>query len=130
MTNSEIVEQFENGVPFGEEFHHAEHVRVGFAYVCEFPIVEALEKFSSSLKRLAIKNGRAHLYNETITWGYLFLIHERITRAGRKLEWEEFVEQNPDLLEWKPNILSRYYREETLQSDFAKSTFLMPDRHS
>lgn len=96
MTNSEIVEQFENGVPFGEEFHHAEHVRVGFAYVCEFPIVEALEKFSSALKRLATKNGRPQLYNETITWAYLFLMRERITRAGKKLEWEEFVAQNPD----------------------------------
>jgi hypothetical protein len=129
MTNSEIVKNFEQGIPFGEEFHHAEHVRVGFAYVCEFSIFEALKKFSSALKRLAIKNGRAQLYNETITWAYLLLIQERITRAGGKIDWEEFVEQNPDLLAWKPNILSRYYHEETLQSDLAKAVFLMPDKH-
>ncbi|HEY1463649.1 MAG TPA: hypothetical protein VGF44_09550 [Terriglobales bacterium] len=130
MTNSEIVSSFEQGTPPGEGFHHVDHVRVGFAYVCEFPIFEALEKFSSALKRLAIKNGRPHLYNETITWAYLFLIRERMTRAGAKLTWEEFVAQNPDLLAWKPNILSRYYREETLQSDLAKTTFLMPDRQN
>ncbi len=129
MTNSEIVEQFENGIPPGEEFHHAEHMRVGFAYVCEFSFPEALEKFSSALKRLAAKNGRSHLYNETITWAYLFLIRERITQAGGKIEWEEFVEQNPDLLAWKPGILSRYYRDETLQSDLAKTMFVMPDKH-
>lgn len=130
MTNSEIVERFEQGIPYGDEFHHAEHMRVGFAYVCEFPVLDALEKFSSALKRLAIKNGRADRYNETITWAYLFFIRERIARAGRKLEWEEFVEQNPDLFAWKPDILSRYYREETLQSDLAKSAFLMPDLHA
>lgn len=130
MTNSEIVERFEQGIPHGEGFHHADHVRVGFVYVCEFSIFEALEKFSSALKSLAIKNGRADRYNETITWAYLFLIRERLTRAGGKLEWEEFVEQNPDVLAWGPNILSRYYREDTLKSDLAKSIFLMPDLHA
>ncbi len=129
MTNTEVIECFENGTPPGEEFHHAEHMRVGFAYVCESPIFEALEKFSAALKRLAVKSGRSHLYNETITWAYLFLIRERITKAGGKIEWEEFVEQNPDLLAWKPGILSRYYREEILQSDLAKTIFVMPDRH-
>jgi hypothetical protein len=130
MTNSEIVERFKQGIPYGDEFHHAEHVRVGFAYVCQFPVFEALEKFSSALKQMASKNGRPHLYNETITWAYLFLIRERVARAGGKIKWEEFVEQNPDLLAWKPGILSRYYREETLQSDLAKSMFLMPDLHA
>lgn len=129
MTNREIVERFEQGIPHGDGFHHADHVRVCFAYVCEFPIFEALEKFSSALKSLAIKNGRADRYNETITWAYLFLIRERIARAEGKLEWEEFVAQNSDLLAWKPDVLSRYYREETLQSDLAKSVFLMPDLH-
>jgi hypothetical protein len=129
MTNSEIVDRFEQGIPHGEEFHHAEHMRVGFAYVCEFSIYEALENFSSALKRLAIKNGRADRYNETITWAYLFLIRERLARAGGTLEWEEFVSRNPDLFAWKPDILSRYYREETLHSDLAKSMFIMPDLH-
>jgi len=127
MTNREIVERFEQGIPHGDGFHHADHLRVGFAYICEFPIYEAMQKFSSALKALAIKNGRPHRYNETITWAYLFLIRERITRAGGRLEWEEFVEQNPDIFAWKPDILSRYYREETLQSDLAKSMFVMPD---
>ena len=129
MTNNEIVERFEQGIPHGDGFHHADHIRVGFAYICEFSIYEAMEKFSCALKNLAIKNGRPHRYNETITWAYLFLIRERLTQAGGKLKWEEFVEQNPDLFQWKPDILSRYYREETLQSDLAKSMFLMPDLH-
>ncbi|HWF93177.1 MAG TPA: hypothetical protein VN684_12885 [Terriglobales bacterium] len=129
MTNVEVIGCFENGNPPGEEFHHAEHIRVGFAYICEFPIVEALEKFSSALKRLAVKSGRSHLYNETITWAYLFLIRERITLGGGNVSWAEFVEQNPDLLAWKPGILSRYYREETLQSDLAKTMFVLPDKH-
>jgi len=29
---------------------------------------------------------------------------------------------------WKDNILKKYYRDETLSSDLAKSTFVFPDR--
>jgi hypothetical protein len=29
---------------------------------------------------------------------------------------------------WKPSILARYYRDETLSSARAKRTFVMPDR--
>lgn len=33
-----------------------------------------------------------------------------------------------DLLAWQPSILDRYYRAETLDSDRARRTFVMPDR--
>ena len=35
---------------------------------------------------------------------------------------------NADLLNWKENILLRYYTAETLQLERAKKTFLLPDR--
>jgi hypothetical protein len=36
---------------------------------------------------------------------------------------------HPDLLAWKPSVLeARYYREETLWSDRARQTFVLPDR--
>ncbi len=41
--------------------------------------------------------------------------------------WEDFARQNPDLFTWRPGILERYYRAETLQSDLARRVFLMPD---
>lgn len=129
MTNNEVIERFENGLPSKEEFHHADHVRVAFAYVSNYPSLVALEKFCSALKRFAVSRGKPDLYHETITWAYLFLIRQRIAKLESPLEWQEFARENSDLLTWKPSVLNRYYREETLQSDLAKSIFLMPDLH-
>ena len=55
------------------------------------------------------------------------LIHERM-RRGAEASWEEFAAANPDLLTWRPSILAAYYREETLRSDLARASFVLPDR--
>jgi hypothetical protein len=41
--------------------------------------------------------------------------------------FDDFAEQNEDLLAWKPSILDRYYNAETLRSELARRTFVMPD---
>jgi hypothetical protein len=124
MTDDELLEQFEAVSIPGDCFHHAEHVRVAFVYLCRYPLLEALGKFSTSLKRFAAANGKPERYHETITWGYLFLVHERIGQES----WEMFARGNPDLLDWERPILKKYYREETLASASARSRFVMPDR--
>src|SRR5579863_9796232 len=114
MTNQEIIDSFETDRIPGDSFHHADHVRLAFAYVCEYPIFEALQKFSRALKRFAEARGKTQLYNETITCAYFFLIRERMARCPG-VGWEEFARENPDLLTWKDGILSRYYCEATLK---------------
>ncbi|MFL6304000.1 MAG: hypothetical protein ACJ72H_10690 [Candidatus Sulfotelmatobacter sp.] len=63
---------------------------------------------------------------ETITHAYSFLIRERMARAGSQ-SWQQFSDNNPDLLVWRNGILARYYSESTLRSDLARSVFLFPD---
>ncbi len=82
------------------------------------------------MRRFAKHHGKPNLYHQTVTWAYLFLIHERITRAAHEQTWEEFAQANPDLLTWKNGILTKYYAEETLQSDLAKNVFIFPDKLS
>jgi hypothetical protein len=77
---------------------------------------------------LATANGKSDRYHETITWAFLLLIRERIARAGRLQTWTEFSAANEDLLSWEHNILKKYYRERTLASALARSTFLLPDK--
>jgi hypothetical protein len=128
MTHTELIAQFESGSLPATGFHHADHVRVAFAYLGQYPLLQAVEKFSSALRRFAASQGKANLYNETITWAYLFLVHERISRSAQTQTWEQFAIANPDLLTWKNSILQRYYAQETLQSDLAKRVFVFPDR--
>lgn len=124
-SNGEIIRRFDQGWP-DAEFHHADHVRVAYAYLAQFPPLRALENFSAALNRFAAARGKASLYHETITWAFMFLIRERMARTGAA-NWQEFAQQNADLLEWKGGVLSRYYREETLASDLARSVFVLPD---
>jgi hypothetical protein len=127
MTNEELIRCFENDAVPENSFHHADHVRLAFAYLCEYPVLQALEKFASALKRFATARGKTQLYNETITCAYFFLIRERMARC-ESAHWEEFARRNPDLLIWKDGALSSYYREATLKSDLARTVFVLPDK--
>jgi hypothetical protein len=128
MTDNELLNGFENCTLKNEAFHHEEHVRVGFLYLSRYPALQALERFSSALGRFAEAHGKSMLYHETVTWAYILLIRERMARAGYSQTWPEFRAANPDLFDRTRDILKRYYQPETLQSDLAKRTFLLPDR--
>ncbi len=131
MTNEEIIKEFEQGRPPGGSFHHADHIRVAFAYLSQCSVLEALQKFSAALRRFAVAQGKPQLYHETITWAYLFLIRERMARASGPPTWEHFAAANPDLLTWERGsggILAQYYRTETLASATARGTFVLPDK--
>ncbi|MGA7631634.1 MAG: hypothetical protein WCB11_12765 [Terriglobales bacterium] len=128
MTGDELIQQFEDGTTPAATFHHADHVRLAFEYLCRYSALDALRRFSAALQRFAAGQGKAQLYHETITWAYLLLIRERIARAGSVQTWEEFGERNADLLVWKGGVLAALYRQETLDSDLARHTFVLPDR--
>jgi hypothetical protein len=128
MSDDELLAGFENCTLANEAFHHQEHVRVAFLYLSRYPTLEALQRFSAALVRFAAAHGKTTLYNETVTWAYILLIRERLARAGCVQNWEQFKAGNPDLLDRTRDILKRYYRLETLQSELAKQTFLFPDR--
>ena len=127
MRNEQIIRSFENDAIPEDPFHHADHVRLAFAYLCEYPVLQALEKFASALKQFATARGKTQLYSETITCAYFFLIHERMASC-QFATWVDFAQHNPDLLVWKPGILSRYYRDATLKSDLARNIFVLPDK--
>ena len=124
MTDAEFITAFERGEL--AEFHHADHVRAAWCYLRQSTLWTALERFTSALKAFAARQGKPGLYHETITWAFLFLIHERM-HAGET--WDEFASRNRDLFGWKPSILDRYYRRETLDSPRARALFVFPDLH-
>jgi hypothetical protein len=111
-----------------DSFHHLEHVRVAWLYLNMFPFWEAVRRFQNAIQSLAAAKGKATLYHETITFAYLALVSERIERQGRPSNWKSFAKANPDLLEWNTSLLSRYYTNETLQSEMARRVFIMPDQ--
>jgi hypothetical protein len=124
----EFISRFEDCTLPASSFHHRDHVRLAWLYLRREPLLAALTRFTAGIKRFALAHGQAGLYHETITWAYLFLVHERIASGAADETWEGFAARNPDLLTWRPSILAAYYRDETLASDLARRIFLLPDR--
>ena len=128
MSDEEFIAGFETSTLPNHSFHHRDHVKVVWLYLQRYPVLETLVRFSEGLKRFAAAHGKANLYHETITWSYVFLIHERIERNRPGQDWQEFAERNADLFDWRNSILKTYYRDDTLRSELARKIFLFPDK--
>ena len=133
MTDDQLMTAFEDCTLPAEQFRHSDHVRMGFLYVSRYEGLEGVRRFSEALERYAASLGKTSLYHETITWAFLLLIRERLARKrqqdGAIPGWDEFAAANNDLLTWKNHVLNKYYTDETLQSELARKTFLLPDRN-
>ena len=127
MNDDELYQAFTSTALSADQFHHEQHVRVAWMFVCRHGMPAAIGEFSEAIKRFAAAKGAHGLYHETITWAFLLIISERQARqpAGT---WPDFAEANPDLLAWKPSVLDRYYSKELLASELARRAFVMPDR--
>jgi len=129
MSDDDLISQLEECTLPEQHFHHADHLHAAWAYLTRFPATEAIARFSGAVRRYAASMGKADRYHETITWAYLLLINERITRSQDPAKtWQQFAALHSDLFDWKNSILLRYYRQETLNSNLARQVFVMPDR--
>jgi len=128
MNDQEFIQRFEDCTLPTDCFHHRDHVRMAWLYLQRYTLLEALAKFCEGLKRYAGSVGKSNLYHETITFAYIFLIHERIKCRVECQSWEEFALSNADLLDWKEGIVKSYYSEEMLKSDTSRKMFVFPDR--
>lgn len=129
MTAAErqFVDAFRAGTLSTDQFHHRDHVRMAWLYVCEHGLEAAVPRFTADLRAFAAAKGVPGLYHATITWSYLALVAERQRQEGAPT-WEAFEARHPDLLRWKPSVLDAYYSAERLWSPAARETFLLPDR--
>jgi hypothetical protein len=121
----ELMTAFEDCSLPPASFRHRDHVHLAWLYLRDYPLLEAVARYSSSLRRYATSLGAASKYHETITLALLFLISERMSREPAAA-FDAFAERNPDLF---GPILDRYYSREVLDSDLARSTFVLPRAH-
>ncbi len=123
MHDHEFVEAFENCTLPSDQFPHRAHVRLAWLYLRDGSLLDALVRFVEGLKRYAGSLGASAKYHETVTWAYMFLIHERMAREEHA-SFDAFASANTDLFN---GVLEKYYSKETLSSDLARRSFLMPD---
>jgi hypothetical protein len=97
-------------------------------YLQHLELPSALDSFVTGLRHYATSLGKGGLYHATITYAYLFLIHERIHRLAHPHDWTTFHQHNPDLFVYPSPLLAQLYHQDTLSSDLARQIFVLPDR--
>ena len=126
LTDMELWERLESVNLSNDAFKHREHIRAAFVALSKSEdLAEGALRFRRALKQFAHAQGADQKYNETMTWVYLVLIHERMHR-GEFENSQQFLAANPELLDHR-GILGRYYDVETLtRSPLARRLFLLP----
>jgi hypothetical protein len=125
----ELVRAFEDATLDAGGFDHEAHILVGWHYLQELSLLDAIGRFTTAIKRLTRKLGVSSKYHETITWFYLIKIAER-SRAEAASDWDAFKSANPDLFAWNPSLIDQYYSKSRLASDEARRMFVLPDLKS
>ena len=123
----ELLALFESQKLDPETFHHRDHVALAWALLRRDPPLQAMATYTEGLRSLTLRIGRPEVYHATITWAFLLLVHEKISRDP-EASWEDFEKANPELFSWKPSVLDRYYQPSTLSSELARKVFILPDR--
>ncbi len=124
-----IVEAFENATLEPGGFNHEAHILVGWRYLQDLSLLDAITRFTDAIKRLTRKLGVPTKYHETITWFYLIKIAERCS-DDLTADWPAFKAANPDLFAWNPSLIEKYYSNALLSSDTARRMFVFPDQRS
>ncbi|MCJ9430001.1 hypothetical protein [Kordiimonas marina] len=126
LSDDDFLAAFEAGRLDVKGFDHKAHVRLGWIYITRMPLADAINRFTRGLKRWVTALGAEGKYHETVTWAYLMLIHDRQT-ARPEASFDAFLAENADLL-GTPSPLEALYHRETLASDRARKSFVLPDK--
>lgn len=126
MTDEEFLEAFESqSLPPGSLSHQG-HVRLTWILLRSSSLLEAIRRLTCGFRAFAVSQGKPEVYHETMTWTFILLIHDRMQRQSDSGSWESFRAENRDLFRGR-DLMKEYFREETLNSEMARETFLLPD---
>ncbi len=127
MDDSDLLEAFSSLSLPPADFHHREHLRVGFTLLRREngDLAAAAVAFRALLRRFAASAGVSSKYHETLTWAYLALIAERMHGHDYATS-DELLAANPDLLDHEAGAIARHY--DVTRSPLARAVFVLPHR--
>ena len=117
---------FENGDIPAAEFHHRDHLRLAYVYLCQHETKPAFELFRHQVKKFLSENGVPDdKYHETVTASWVQAVRHFMEMRGTASSFEELINKDDRLLDM--DIMLTHYRKETLFSDSARREFVQPD---
>ena len=125
LTDEEFVRAFESCELAGASFHHADHVRLTWIYICAHGEEGATERTLAGIRRFATHNGSPQKFHYTQTCAWVRLIAAARRESSRLKTFEEFIASHPELLD--ANALGWYYSKVVLDSPAARAGWVEPD---
>ena len=112
-----------------EQWHHREHIKIAYLYLCRYGFDLATERIRERIKAHNLAHCVPELptsgYHETMTQAWLRLVHLTLCEYGRCESADIFYDQNPQLSEKK--VLRLFYSRDLFMSPRAKVEFVEPD---
>lgn len=122
----EFKHRFESGEVPPCDFHHRDHLRLAYVYLCETDTHAANERMRRALKKFLKDNDvSASKYHETLTYSWVQAVKHFMAAASVATSFDEFISADDRLLE--TDIMFTHYERSTLFSDQARSAFVQPD---
>jgi hypothetical protein len=129
MTDESLLRRFEACELSTEEWHHREHVRLAYLYLLRLPQEEALNRMRAGLKALnaaqKVPENLDRGYHETLTQGWMRLMHCALCEFGPAENSETFLDQHTHLLARRALLF--FYSRDRIKSWEAKENFVEPD---
>jgi hypothetical protein len=125
LSDDEFVRAFESCELAGASFHHADHVRVTWIYVCRFGMEGATERVLTGIRRFAAHNGSPKKFHFTQSCAWVQLIAAAQRGSADAKTFEKFIASHLELLD--AGALARYYSKSLLDSPAARAGWVEPD---
>jgi hypothetical protein len=124
-----FLAQFESATWPLEEWHHRQHIKIAYLYLCRHPLETAVAKICKGIKKFnaahKVPEGIDRGYHETMTQAWMRLVNCTLQEFGPNESADAFVDKHTQLL--SKRALLFFYSRDHIMSAEAKRQFVLPD---
>ena len=124
MDDDDCLRAFLAGWPATERFGHYEHLRIAWLVIERHGPELAVEIVGPRLKAMAVAQGLAPLYNETMTRFWIRLV-EHVRESTRAASVDDAIAKVPMLLD--KNLAQRHWSRTLMFGPVARAEWVEPD---
>ncbi len=127
LTDDEYLERFAARELGPESFDHRGHLWMAWLHLARYDVDEASQRVCDGIRDLATKFGVPEKFNHTLSEALMRIMAWRM-QGGGKEDFDAFLQANADLVDDCIGVLARHYSDELLNSDAARTGWVLPDR--
>lgn len=127
LDDDTYLERFHHRDLGPEHFDHIGHLRMAWLHLKRYGFEDGNQRVCEGIRDLATQFGAPEKFNRTLTEALMRILYRRMRDGGGE-DFEVFLESNPDLVDDARSVLARYYSDDLLHSDRARTTWTPPDR--